>query len=143
MTLHSHPALRAAVVAGFGASCLLAGFSPASAADDPTYDPVADCQYWRPGGAQFAYSATAYVATEHAASLTSLRITCVYETWDHTYWTTDVTRAPLVPVVNASGYGPLKGGTTYVCGVAVATYADGHTGTGHTGDTPRLCPATP
>jgi hypothetical protein len=118
--------IRLAIAAVF----LLPVATPAHAAD-PAHDPVVDCHYWRQA-ATLVFSATAYVVTAHVPP-SSISVVCRFK--NSSAWYSTYNSGP-GPVTNSTGAGPQIAGAMTVCGYAVATYADGHTGTGTMGAQP-------
>ena len=104
-------------------------FSAAAAAPahaDPGHDPVVECAFHRQSNV-LVYTGAAYVPPAHATSLVSLSIRCTFQNEIDRYVVVNETAAPVVAV---AGGGPMKPGVMVICGTAVATYADGHVGTG-------------
>jgi hypothetical protein len=110
-----------AAVAGVAA----VAYGAAPAAADPDHDVVVRCDSWRMSGL-FVFEGAAHIAGPHVPP-TSLTVTCTFLNQVGRYTSTNTAAGPAVVT---GGAGPLGAGSMKVCGTAVATYADGHTGTG-------------
>lgn len=112
------------------ATVTLSMLATAPAHADPGHDPVVVCLFHRQSNV-LVYTGAAHVPPAHATGVASLSILCTFENEIDRYTIVNFTPAPVVAI---AGAGPMKPGVMVVCGVAVATYTDGHTGTGTFGE---------